>query len=272
MSKAIGFCALKRTLSCTRARLREYILPTQVLGSRQLPLQPRVSKLIPRSSFRRRWNNFRVLSSSGKPSWSFTRYSISRGKNPFAAMTRHSSSKSHTFRHFNHSAKRSSSGSRLVNLTSCGLTCNNIFPSFGTKEMDWTLIFQRTSPIISALGHFVNYWPIILGRKRRSPTKKAAIEATSTAPAETSLAIFARSWISGLIILMVSSIAVFTSSRIRTKEMINVRCSHSEVVILKTMPRITARAPREIWILKFLPLVNAVFNPSIAYLKLLARE
>ncbi len=65
-----------------------------------------------------------------------------------------------------------------------------------------------------------------------APIKIAAIAATRTEAAETSLAIFALSCISGLTMLTISSIAVLTSSKIRTEAIIKISESHSKLDIL----------------------------------------
>lgn len=77
--------------------------------------------------------------------------------------------------------------------------------------------------------------------KIKLPMTTDPIEATKTAAAATSLAIFAFSWICGLTRSTIASIEVFMSSRIRTKVIMIAISNHSVTDIFSVIPRIVAR-------------------------------
>ena len=70
--------------------------------------------------------------------------------------------------------------------------------------------------------------------KRIAPTSAARIAPRRTTDAEISLAIFASDFISGLIKFTKASIAVFISSNVKTKKIVNNKIIHSDFVKSKT--------------------------------------
>jgi len=66
--------------------------------------------------------------------------------------------------------------------------------------------------------------------------------------------------------------AVFKSSRIKTKDMVNKSRSHSAIVSFRTMAKIKVAAEKVKWILKLGSFLAAVFRPLRAYLKLCGRD
>jgi len=71
--------------------------------------------------------------------------------------------------------------------------------------------------------------------KRIAPMSAARIAPRRTTDAEISLAIFASGFISGLIRFTKASIAVFTSSNVKTKKIVNNKIIHSDFVKSKTI-------------------------------------
>lgn len=72
---------------------------------------------------------------------------------------------------------------------------------------------------------------------------REAMEARRTAPAETSLAIFAFSRISGLTMSTISSSVVFINSKIKTKAITRIKESHSAGEIFRNIAKSTANIP-----------------------------
>lgn len=79
-----------------------------------------------------------------------------------------------------------------------------------------------------------------------APIKIEAIEAISTAAAETSFATLASSRISGLTILTSDSMDVLISSKIRTDAIIKIKLSHSKFDILYRTPKTIEIVPKSI--------------------------
>lgn len=94
-----------------------------------------------------------------------------------------------------------------------------------------------------------------------APTTKDSIDATSTAPAAVSFAIFAFSFLSGLIRSTKASILELISSKRRTIKITVERINHSVFVIFKVIPRIIEKKPRSSCILKFGSLSKVVLIP-----------
>ncbi len=79
--------------------------------------------------------------------------------------------------------------------------------------------------------------------KRATPTIIESTAAIRTAAAETSFAIFAFGFISGLTISTMASREVLKSSRMRTKAMVKARSSHSKVLKPDSHAAITTIIP-----------------------------
>lgn len=108
----------------------------------------------------------------------------------------------------------------------------------------------------------------ILGTKIINPTIADVIADITTAPAAISLASFAFSFLLGIAISTVVSIAVFINSVVITKPNKIIQTIHSACDILKAIPAIITNITTIKCIFKFCSVFRADNIPSKAYLKL----
>ena len=107
----------------------------------------------------------------------------------------------------------------------------------------------------------------IYGRKIMIPNIAEVTAATSTAPAEISLASFAHGCSLSVNASTTASIAVFVNSTEMTNPMRNIIIIQSVLEILKMTPAIITSTPKRKWNFKFGSSFKAVTIPVSAYLK-----